>query len=113
MAVTDKELEAGVLTAAKIVEAHGDVYLTIFEKLSNELNRRESKRAKVATHLQRCRNKKRQSILHHQSLITTDLIGNAKINYYISANNCSEMGDGRVLCLQCKQSVQLEKQYGK
>ncbi|PHR90870.1 MAG: hypothetical protein COA69_14240 [Robiginitomaculum sp.] len=78
MAVTDKELKAGVLTAAKIVEAHGDVYLPIFEKLSSELDRRERQRAKVATHLQRCRNKKRQSILHHQSLISTDLIGGTK-----------------------------------
>jgi len=65
MAVTDKELESGLLTAAKVVEAHGDAYLPIFEKLSDELERRQSQRAKVSAHLRRCRAKKLRLIKTH------------------------------------------------
>ncbi|PHR58268.1 MAG: hypothetical protein COA43_10930 [Robiginitomaculum sp.] len=68
MAVTDKELEASVLTAAKIVEAHGDAYMPIFAKLSDELDRRKVQRAKVTAHLRRCRLTNRRMVKEFDDL---------------------------------------------
>ena len=49
--IRDSDIEKGLVTAAKLVEAYGDDYWPIFEKLEKELDKRQSRVLKVRARL--------------------------------------------------------------
>ncbi len=51
MDIRDSDIEEGLVTAAKLVEAYGDDYWPIFEKLEKELDKRQSRVLKVRARL--------------------------------------------------------------
>lgn len=58
MDIRDSDIEEGLVTAAKLVEAYGDDYWPIFEKLEKELDKRQSRVLKIRARLRSRRNAK-------------------------------------------------------
>lgn len=51
--VTDRDIEDGLEIAALLIEQRGDVYWPLFERLEHELERRQSRSARLKLRLQK------------------------------------------------------------
>jgi len=57
LSVTDKtsDIQRGLRTLAHLIDAYGDEYWPLFERLESELVRHDRRRNKIAAILQNCR----------------------------------------------------------
>ncbi|MBL4870003.1 MAG: hypothetical protein JKX72_03510 [Robiginitomaculum sp.] len=51
MAITESELEAGLSTVAKLINAYGEKYRPVFERLEMELETKQSRFRRVESRL--------------------------------------------------------------